>query len=338
MTKINETGFSSNQQKGHVAEGTSLNIRRRLMVATDGSLCSQKALEFLSFLYAQTPDVEYNLATSLVPLPSYLQQGASSLKAEYDRLDKIEEFEKKRVEEANSILGAARRLLEKAGVPKESIHDKALLSVQSIAKGLVAEAYSRNVDALVMGRRGLGQVAAYLLGSISEAVVSQIKGIPIWLAGEPVMSRKILVTMDLCDNCHKVVDTAAFLFSGISGLEITLFHVTPKFRPFLAPEKSASADEMDKVFQKENEVLIKDGFRHCADIITQAGVKGHLECKVKYGSASIAGEIMDEFEAGGYSTLVCGRRGVGGWDMLFPGTVSSRLLKLCQKGSLLLVT
>lgn len=334
---INNSTFSADQEKGKVLAGAQ-ETSRRLMIATDGSFCSQKTIDFLGYLYAQTPSVEYFLTTSLVPIPSYLQQGATTLKAEYDRLSKLEELEKKRVDEANDILSAARRHLEKKGVSKHVIHEKCLQSVQSISKGLVSEAYTKNVDALVMGRRGLGQVAAYLLGSVSETVISLIKGVPIWLAGEPVMNKKVLIAMDMCEACHRVVDVASFLLAGIEGLEITLFHVAPKFRPLLAPEKTAISDEIDEVFQKESESLIKDHFKQCVEILAAAGINAHVGCKVKYGSVSVAGEIIDEFEAGGYSVLVCGRRGVGGWDMIFPGTVSSRLLRLCQKGSLLIVT
>ena len=62
-----------------------------------------------------------------------------------------------------------------------------------------------------------------------------------------------------------------------------------------------------------------------------------VEIKIKKGSTGVTQDIFTEYEDGEYGTLVIGRRGVGGWEAIFPGSVSNRLLHTHTKGALWIV-
>jgi nucleotide-binding universal stress UspA family protein len=57
-----------------------------------------------------------------------------------------------------------------------------------------------------------------------------------------------------------------------------------------------------------------------------------VNIRVEKSGRSVAVELMSEFSRGGYGTLVMGRRGVGGWEAMFPGSVSDRVMHSDIKG------
>ncbi len=314
-------------------------MNRHILAATDGSSCANRALQYAANLYRDVDDVNITLITVAEPVPRYLQSGFSSASGELGRLDKIEEFMNRREDECRRILDAGERRLVNAGFPKERIEKREIIQSQGIARDILFTARRGKYDAVLAGRRGLGNVAAYFAGSVSRELVEYGKHTPVWLVDEPADNpRHVLAAVDACEICLRVLDHAAFALAGIEGVRITVFHVIPKFRPFISSEDKMSFDEIEKFVAEASEQEVKALLSGAKEIFVSAGVDPScVDVKIKHGSTGVASDIMHEYKNGGYGTLVIGRRGIGGWEAIFPGSVSNKLMNSVEKGAVWIV-
>lgn len=314
-------------------------MNRHILAATDGSTCAHRALQYIATLYLNVEDVDITLITVTEPVPPYLQSGFSSSTSEIGRLEKIDEFMAHRKEECRKILQAGAKILVNAGFPEEHIKKKEGIRSQGISRDILFQARMGKYDAILAGTRGLGNVAAYLVGSVSRELVEQGKNIPVWLVDEPSPAPKhILVAVDACELCLRVLDHAAFALAGIDGAKVTIFHTIPRFRPFISKEEMIKFEDIEQFVAKTSEKEIKELLANARDIFASAGFDtSQLEIKIRHGGASVANDIMHEYGKGGYGTLIMGRRGISGWDAVFPGSVSTKLMNSIHKGALWIV-
>lgn len=313
-------------------------MNRHLLVATDGSTNAQRAIEYVADLYKGVSEVEVSLITVAPPLPLVLVEGGVSMSAESKRLQQLQEVERRRQEESEHILKQARIILERRGLPAEHIHVKPVLQSQGAVKDILFEARHGLYDALVMGRRGLGRLASYVVGSVSYGLVQQLHELAVWLIDAPLVSKRVLMAVDVCDPCLRVVDHVAHALSGVPGVSLTLFHVIPRFRPFLSAEETGSLAEIETVLARKTEERVRTLFEEAAAILVEAGFDHKaVDIRIKRGSAGVARDILTEYKKGKYDTLVVGRRGVGGWEAVFPGSVSNRLLHGLEEGVLWII-
>lgn len=314
-------------------------MNRHILAATDGSPCSHRALRYAAALYNNVDNVDITLITVTEPVPPYLQSGFSSSTSEISRLDKIDEFMAHRKEECGKILQAGVAVLEKAGFPKEHIEKKEGIRSQGIARDILFQARMGKYDAILAGTRGLGNIASYFVGSASRELVEKGKNIPVWLVDEPNTAPKhVLVAVDACELCLRVLDHAAFALTGIDGVKITIFHTIPKFHPFISKEEMVKFEDIQKFVADTSEKEIRELLANTGDIFTSAGFDpSHIDIKIRHGGTGVASDIMHEYGKGGYGTLIIGRRGISGWDAVFPGSVSAKLLNSTTKGALWIV-
>ncbi len=314
-------------------------MNRHILAATDGSVCAHRALQYAAALYRAVEDVDITLITVAEPVPGYLQAGFSSASGELARLDRLDEFMSRREDECRRILASGVRQLKKAGFPEDRIDRKEIVQSLGIARTILFEARLGKYDAVLAGRRGLGNVAAYFAGSVSRELVEHGKNTPVWLVDEPGNDpRHVLVAVDACEECLRVLDHAAFALAGIDGVKITVFHVIPSFRPFISSEERMNFDEIEKFVADTSEKEVKALLAGTEDIFASSGIDpSFVEIKIKHGSTGVASDIMHEYSSGKYGTLVVGRRGIGGWEAIFPGSVSSRLMNSVNKGAVWIV-
>lgn len=132
---------------------------QRIMVAIDGSAAADRAVEVAAAL-AKAVDGELLIVTIGGNLPA----------AEIRELACAE----RGVGEANELLSKrilldAKERAERAGVRRISIRS----GWGDPAKGIIEAARRERSDILVAGRRGRGQIAGLLLGSVSQELVSR---------------------------------------------------------------------------------------------------------------------------------------------------------------------
>lgn len=314
-------------------------MNKHFLVAFDGSGHSKAALEYVARLYREADEVEITVATVLPPLPYASAYGASSFSAEKKRLLQMAEVEQARNRQAGQVLEQAERILEGLGFPQERFHTRMLTSSATVAQEIASVARQGLFDAIVLGRRGLGKLVSYFLGSVSGGVLENVKEIPVWIIDSPPENQRFLVAVDACEPCLKVLDHVAFVLAGMPGVFVEVFHVIPRAIPFLSSHHSADLQEMDSLLSKVAEEEVKALLSGCREMFEAEGFgPGQVQVKVQRGGISVAAEIEEEFKRGDFSTLVMGRRGIGGWEALFPGSVSNALLSSIKGKAFFIVT
>jgi nucleotide-binding universal stress UspA family protein len=126
----------------------------KILLAVDGSKPSLKAVQMLidrAGWYRSRPEVE--LVAVHRPLPT--MRGVSKGQAE-----------KYYAEECESMLAAARKKLDGAGIAYQA---RAL--VGPVAETIVRHAKDKRCDLIVIGTRGMGELKSALIGSIAIKVL-----------------------------------------------------------------------------------------------------------------------------------------------------------------------
>ncbi|MEN8257790.1 MAG: universal stress protein [Thermodesulfobacteriota bacterium] len=244
-------------------------MEKKILVAVDGSFRSLNEVHYLGQMFEGAKDVFLHLIC-IVPAGQE-PVGSDWLDAE-DRKNIMSAATKKQFVAAKAHLKRAAHHLVRHGFAKEQMTTSVELSRMGVAPDLVKIAHSGYYDALLVGRRGIGRLQALILGSVTKSILEKCWDIPIWVVDGHVDSRKILVPVDGSSHILKAVDHLGYIFKGIAGVEITLFHSNSLFarRSDLQLEKcelsfgaewcrkNLLAD--DHVFHAPEQLLRENGF------------------------------------------------------------------------------
>lgn len=141
------------------------NTFRQLMIATDGSKCSQnavlKGMELAKSMNAKVYSL-YVLDTSTY-VPSLLKKSAHL----GSKWDVIEEMLRK---EGNDAIQYAKKIAEDLGINCEGV-----LVEGDAAHEILEFAKQSNIDMIIMGTLGRGGLDRFLLGSVADKVVRHSK-------------------------------------------------------------------------------------------------------------------------------------------------------------------
>lgn len=228
----------------------------KILLATDGSACSEGAARFLTCLDL-TPEDEITVfhAVSWVPFL-------------YDRQSYIEALKEIRKEIAPKILDATLDILEATGAKLSS----------AIVDGaahyyIVDAAVSSGMDMIVMGARGVKGVESLFVGSVTKSV-SMASPVPVLVTKLPACSRtkkmKILFAADGSE--HSVA--AGRMLTRIpfpAGTELTLLNViwsdfsdiperfvlevNERIKEVVAETRSAELREAERITEEARENL-----------------------------------------------------------------------------------
>ncbi len=128
-----------------------------IMVAADGSDSSNRAIDVAAAL-AKTEGARLTIVTVVTPVTENIQREFQRI--EGDRSDPAEAAGQVILADAQQRAGWA------------DIKGKSILLWGDPAEALIDAIMSEKVDAIVLGRRGRGQLAGLLLGSVSQKLVS----------------------------------------------------------------------------------------------------------------------------------------------------------------------
>jgi nucleotide-binding universal stress UspA family protein len=123
----------------------------RILIAYDGSDESRRALRYAERLVADDVVSVISVAPALIEAPRT---------AEYTDPTSDPSAHRRQLEEARAILAEA------SGVEPETIE-----AVGNPAAEIIAAAEARDVELIVVGRRGQHTVARFLMGSVADRVV-----------------------------------------------------------------------------------------------------------------------------------------------------------------------
>jgi len=151
-----------------------------VLIAVDGSLNSQRAVEYAGRVFSPNPEARLVLfqilpAISRMNLDKEEIRTIDSRKVERPDLGGLywREADEDRM---NTFFTEAKNLLVQAGVRPEQIKSKFGVKKLEIADAILEEAELGKYDTLVLGRRGLSRVREFFLGSISTKVVREARG------------------------------------------------------------------------------------------------------------------------------------------------------------------
>ena len=82
---------------------------------------------------------------------------------------------------AESRIEECRTILRNAGFSDDTVEVKMQDKVVGIARDIIAEAGKGKYDTIVVGRRGLSATASFVLGSVSNKIVQNIKDSTVWV-------------------------------------------------------------------------------------------------------------------------------------------------------------
>lgn len=138
----------------------------RMLVCTDGSEQSKKALKEACRFAHNFKDVDVSILTvfqaTYIPMDGVYGGSVSG--------DIQDQLEKAKINEGEEILKDAAKIFA-----DENISHKTILKKGHPSDAIVTEAEEGKYDLIVLGSRGLGGLKRLLLGSVSNAVVQEVK-------------------------------------------------------------------------------------------------------------------------------------------------------------------
>ena len=144
----------------------------KFLVAIDGSENADRAVDYVAGMLGGF-DFNINLFHAIRGDLS-IHSGIAHLFLPKESLEDVEAG-------AIAIFDKAKRRLENAGFTSGQINTKLVSGVHSRAEAIVKEAREGDYGTIVLGRRGLSKVQEFLLGRVSNKVISIIRRRTLWI-------------------------------------------------------------------------------------------------------------------------------------------------------------
>lgn len=300
---------------------------KKILVAVDGSNQSLEAVRYVSktFLSQPTKVVLYHVLSSLPEFfydlgekPRIPKATATIFACEIALKDSLDRF-----------MSEARDILIDADIPDEAIDIEIHEREEGIARDIIKES-RHGYRAVIVGRDGLNKINTFVLGSVATKVIERLINIPIIIVGGRPNPSRILLALDESKGAMQAVEYVGTMMNK-SKIDVTLFHAIrgfsifeSRFEPVInLTHKKDWLEEvrlnMKPVFEKARMRLIDSGF----------GPK-RITTKLIEGASSRAGAIVEEARAGGYGTIVVGRRGLSTVYEFLMGRVSNKVIQMAK--------
>jgi nucleotide-binding universal stress UspA family protein len=153
----------------------------KMLIALDNSEYAIKVVDYVAS--AIKPTVKITLFSVLPTMYSNLDKMEKDLQQPLFSEKVIElrwmvDEEKKKTE---SRIEECRTLLRNAGFSDDNVEVKIQDKDVGIARDIIAEIRKGEYDTIVVGRRGLSAAASFVLGSVSNKIVQNIKNRTVWI-------------------------------------------------------------------------------------------------------------------------------------------------------------
>jgi len=151
----------------------------KILIPLDDSENAMRAAQFVAANW--TPDHEVTLFSILLDTPAICDMQSPELTpyfvSQQTTFCMLEEKKRELMREAQT---KAKEILIQAGFPAKNVLAKLQVKKRGIARDIVDEAHA-GYHIVVMGRRGLSGIGEFLLGSVSQKVLSACKDLSIVL-------------------------------------------------------------------------------------------------------------------------------------------------------------
>jgi nucleotide-binding universal stress UspA family protein len=316
-------------------------MAERMLLAIDGSQRGFDAVSIVGSLIKDHPDIQLELFHCAQEfsalLPGELCGGleATSLFKAADRERLV-----------NTIFEEARRRLLAAGFPEARVGYRAKAASVDPALDIQAEAESRQIRTIALGRRGLNQVKTLLIGSVSQKVAQYAQHHSVLIVDTPVQeSRKVLVAMEGSADAHALTTYLGEFIASIPGLEYTLFHLLPPVPPTFWDdghilESAEQRDRQDKIenWRSSYRQMIEKFMTEGCNVLLEKGVsKQNVKTVVQPIKEGIARDLLNEIEEKRYQLVVIGKRSFQERKPFLLGSHANKILQNLSRTLLCLV-
>lgn len=149
-----------------------------ILIAMDESDYAKKAVRYVAATV--NPAVQITLFSVLPTISAQLERELHHpLFAE--KIEQLKGVGKDKKKLVKARIEECQAILKDAGIPDENIAVKIVDKEVGIARDIIAEAERGSYDTVVVGRRGLSAAAAFVLGSVSNKIVQNIKNCTVWV-------------------------------------------------------------------------------------------------------------------------------------------------------------
>jgi nucleotide-binding universal stress UspA family protein len=309
-------------------------MERKLLLAVDASRHSQMAVRYTGRLLGRDAAVCFDLLNIQPALSDFLVDEARRSAASRRHLDKLSALNAKY---ARQTLAGLKAVLETLGVSEDRMALHTAPRGLGLAKDILDFGLERRHDAVVLGRHGTSGLKDVFFGSVSNTVVHQSKVLPVWLIDGDVEPGRILVPVDGSASALRAVDHLAFMLAGRKDCRLTFFHVQPKLRQYCAIDfDDAAAEPLEEMVASGADICIDNFYGKARHKLAAFDIGEHqVEIETRSGRGSIGEMICEEMAAGGYRTVVMGRRGSN--HSYFMGSVTQYLLGKTEDRALWIV-
>ncbi|MBU0485167.1 MAG: universal stress protein [Proteobacteria bacterium] len=309
-------------------------MKRKILVAIDGSTYSSNSLGYLGLLFGKVEDVCFHLL-SIVTCDS-LPPGKEWLD-EKELMNMISSPTRKNLASAKTYMATALRKLEQLGISEYRVTTEVRLSRAGVATDILQEAKNGLYDALLIGRRGLSKLEELMIGSVSASILEKNHEVPIWVLDGQITSHKFLVPVDGTYHSLMAVDHLAHMIKDNPLAEITLFHSSAMFSHECVITPSEFYEQWgqewceehlsrpDSLFHAPRQILTENGFP-AEKIFWLHTFKGFDPSRQIYRQA-----LIDDF-----GTVVMGRRGDDIDKGIFRG-VTDRMVLMAENVAIWIV-
>mgnify|MGYP002389239473 CR=1 FL=1 len=151
--------------------------------------------------------------------------------------------------------------------------------------------------------------------------------------------RRILLATDGSRNALGAVHYVANLYKGASDVEVTVLNISPPIPPlYREAGHGAAVHRQFMEWKKKREEEAKAYFHDASKVFLEAGFKkSQVKTRYLHQAVGVARDIIREVDAGPFDACVVGKKGMGWFDSIFLGSITSKLLEVSENHPLWLV-
>jgi nucleotide-binding universal stress UspA family protein len=153
----------------------------KILISIDDSDYAIKVVKYVAS--AVKPTVNITLFSVLPTMSSNLEKIEKDLKQPLfsEKVVELRWMVDEEKKKAESRIEECRTILRNAGFSDDTVEVKMQNKVVGIARDIIAEAGKGKYNTVVVGRRGLSATASFVLGSVSNKIVQNIKNCTVWI-------------------------------------------------------------------------------------------------------------------------------------------------------------
>lgn len=306
-----------------------MTIQKKLLVLVDGS---ERSIQTVNYVKDFMP-VDENTRIVLFHVFSGIPEEYRELAQEPTCVTVVDQLKNRETQEKGKIqacLEQAKNILISGGFSELSIEIKFHRLEKGVARDIIDEA-RKDYTAVVLRRRGMGALKNIILGSVAVKLLQALTFIPILIVGQAPAVKKILLAVDASPASMKAVEFVASLLGG-HGYAVCVFHAIPGLGAIHFDLSEGNEPEFPEVTMSDNcieafKLKVARLFQDVKDRLMTSGFESDkISEKIITGVYSRSDAIVKEAEAGGYGTIVVGRRGLSKVEAFFMGRVGHKVV------------